>query len=230
MAGEDTPCWPGTRRHERLKACASHAAARCWRHDSVASPRQAAVDRRVRCRRNTGLAQHAQTVQLAGRLDDTGQHQLAEHLVPAHGLLEPEHPAGMDQGTRQMSHPRRRDRQRATRPARGMAAASPDPDRTRPCRPSDDTERRLSIPPTRRRQAPTRDARYPRTTPRRVHDLHRRRSRRRLHLAHVGGYRPTLIRASDYCSAQISPSPDHEPQVNPTIGIQDPRSSPKPGH
>ena len=46
--------------------------------------------------RNTGLAQHAQTVQLAGRLDDAGQHQLAEHLVPAHGLLEPEHPVGMD--------------------------------------------------------------------------------------------------------------------------------------
>jgi hypothetical protein len=23
VAGEDTPCWPVTRRHERLKACAS---------------------------------------------------------------------------------------------------------------------------------------------------------------------------------------------------------------
>jgi hypothetical protein len=32
----------------------------------------------------------------------------------------------------------------------------------------------------------------PRTTPRRVHDLHRRRTRRRLHRAHVGGHRPTL--------------------------------------
>jgi hypothetical protein len=123
VVGEDTPCWPVTRRHERLRACASHAAARCCRHDSFTSPRQAAVDRRVRCRRNTGLAQHAQTVQLAGRLDDARQHQLAEHLVPAQGLLEPEHPVGMDQGIHQMPHPRRRDRQRATPPARGMAAA-----------------------------------------------------------------------------------------------------------
>ena len=24
VAGQDTPCWPVTRRHERLKACASH--------------------------------------------------------------------------------------------------------------------------------------------------------------------------------------------------------------
>jgi hypothetical protein len=118
VAGEDTPCWPVTGRHECFRGCTSHAAARCCCHDCFASPRQA-VDRRVRCRRNTGLDQHAQTVQLAGRLDDAGQHQLAGHLVPAHGLLEPGHPVGMDQGTRQMPHPRRRDRQRATPPARG---------------------------------------------------------------------------------------------------------------
>jgi hypothetical protein len=68
-------------------------------------------------RRNTGLAQHAQTVQLAGRLDDAGQHQLTEHLVPAHGLLEPEHPVGMDQDIHQMPHPRPRDWQRAAPPA-----------------------------------------------------------------------------------------------------------------
>jgi hypothetical protein len=29
-----------------------------------------------------------------------------------------------------------------------------------------------------------------------MHDLHRRRSQRRLHLAHAGSHRPTLIRAS----------------------------------
>jgi len=40
VVGEDAPCWPVTRRHERFKACASHAAARCCRHDSFASPRQ----------------------------------------------------------------------------------------------------------------------------------------------------------------------------------------------
>jgi len=38
VVGEDTPCWSGTRRHERLKSCAAHAAARCCRHDSFANP------------------------------------------------------------------------------------------------------------------------------------------------------------------------------------------------
>jgi hypothetical protein len=44
-----TRSWPvktrhagGNQAHKRLKACASHAAARCCRHDSFASPRQAA--------------------------------------------------------------------------------------------------------------------------------------------------------------------------------------------
>ena len=32
------PWWPGTRRHERLTACAAHAAARCCRRDSFANP------------------------------------------------------------------------------------------------------------------------------------------------------------------------------------------------
>lgn len=64
VLGEDTPCWSVTRRHERLKTCGA-------RRGEVLPPRllrepqQAALDRRVRCRRNTGLAQHAQTVQLA---------------------------------------------------------------------------------------------------------------------------------------------------------------------
>ena len=38
VVGGDTPCRSGTRRHERLKACAAHAAARCCRHDSFANP------------------------------------------------------------------------------------------------------------------------------------------------------------------------------------------------
>jgi hypothetical protein len=35
---EYTPCWSGTRRHERRAACAAHAAARCCRHGSFANP------------------------------------------------------------------------------------------------------------------------------------------------------------------------------------------------
>jgi hypothetical protein len=37
VVGEDTSCWSGTRRHERLKACAAQATARCCRHDSFAN-------------------------------------------------------------------------------------------------------------------------------------------------------------------------------------------------
>jgi hypothetical protein len=29
VVGEDTSCWPGTRRHERLKVCAAQGTARC---------------------------------------------------------------------------------------------------------------------------------------------------------------------------------------------------------
>jgi hypothetical protein len=43
VAGEDTPCWPGTRRHERLKACAAQVTARCCRHDSFANPGRAST-------------------------------------------------------------------------------------------------------------------------------------------------------------------------------------------
>jgi hypothetical protein len=38
VVGEDTPCWSVARRHECLRACASHAAARCCRHDSFEPP------------------------------------------------------------------------------------------------------------------------------------------------------------------------------------------------
>ena len=37
VVGEDTPCWSGIRRHERLKACAAQATARRCRHDSFAN-------------------------------------------------------------------------------------------------------------------------------------------------------------------------------------------------
>ena len=87
VAGEDTPCWPGTRRHERLKACAAHGRGKVLPPRFLREPRQ-------------------------------GQHQLTEHRVPAHGLLEPEHPAvGMDQDIHQIPPSATRDRQRTTPPA-----------------------------------------------------------------------------------------------------------------
>ena len=44
--------------------------------------RQAPLDRRIRRRRDPGFLQDPQAVQLADRLDDPGQHQMAEHLIP----------------------------------------------------------------------------------------------------------------------------------------------------
>ena len=53
VAGEDTPCWPGIRRHEHLKACAAQATARCCRHDFFANLGGASLERqalRLPCR------------------------------------------------------------------------------------------------------------------------------------------------------------------------------------
>jgi hypothetical protein len=55
VVGEDTPCWSGTRRHEHLKACAAHAAARCCRHDSFAN-RPTSQGQRTACRSREPLS------------------------------------------------------------------------------------------------------------------------------------------------------------------------------
>ena len=65
----------------------------------------------VRRRAGTGLLQHTQAAGLAGRLDDPGQHQLPEHLVPASGFFEPQRAVGVLEGVPEVTHPRRRDGQ-----------------------------------------------------------------------------------------------------------------------
>jgi len=75
--------------------------------------RQAPLERGIRRRRYPGLLQHPQRVQLADRLDDPREHQLAEHLVPACGPSEAQHVIGAAQGVQQVPHPRGRDRQQA---------------------------------------------------------------------------------------------------------------------
>jgi hypothetical protein len=77
--------------------------------------RQAPFERRVRRRRLPGFLQHPQAVQLAGRLDDPCQHQLAEHLIARGGPAEAEHVIAAAQGIQQVLHPRGRDRQRPAR-------------------------------------------------------------------------------------------------------------------
>jgi hypothetical protein len=63
-----------------------------------------------------GLLKDPQAVELAGRLDDPGQHQLPEHLVPARRVFQPQHPVSVLQGVQQVPHPGGGDRQRpATR-------------------------------------------------------------------------------------------------------------------
>ena len=53
---------------------------------------QPPVDRRIARRGDADLVQHPDRVQLAGRLDQPGQHQRLEHLVPTAGGIEPQAP------------------------------------------------------------------------------------------------------------------------------------------
>jgi hypothetical protein len=83
--------------------------------------RQAPVHRGIRRRRDTGLVQHPQRVQLAGRLDDPRQHQLPEHLITAGRLAEPQRVVGAAQGIPQEPQPGAQDRQRTRRRRRAQA-------------------------------------------------------------------------------------------------------------
>jgi hypothetical protein len=74
-------------------------------------PGQPAVDRRIRRRRNTDLLQHPDRLQLAGRLDDPGQHQSLEHLIPFASQVEPQHLVGRAERFPQPLGPGRQDRQ-----------------------------------------------------------------------------------------------------------------------
>ena len=112
----------------------------------------------VRTRRHAGFLQHPRAVQLADRLDDPRQHQLAEHLVPARGPVEAQHPVGVLQRVQQAAHPRRGDRQR---PARRRRHPGPGP--ARPARPPAAAARPPSAAPAPRRHAPSRGARCPAT-------------------------------------------------------------------
>jgi hypothetical protein len=63
-------------------------------------------------RRHPGLLQYPQAVQLANRLNDPRQHQIAEHLIPASSPAKAQHPVRSLERINQVPHPRGRDRQR----------------------------------------------------------------------------------------------------------------------
>lgn len=77
--------------------------------------RQAPLQGAVGRRRHPRLLKNPQGVQLARRLDDPGQHQVPEDLVPARRVFEPQHPVGALQGVNQVAHPQGSDRQRPGR-------------------------------------------------------------------------------------------------------------------
>ena len=79
---------------------------------------QPAVERGIRDRADACLVQDPQAVLLACRLDDPGQHQLPEDLVPAGGVIEAQDPVSPLDRVDQVTHTRGGDRQR---PARGRA-------------------------------------------------------------------------------------------------------------
>jgi hypothetical protein len=70
--------------------------------------------------RYPGLVENPQAVELADGLDDPGQHQLPEHLVPVGRVLQPQRPVRPLHGIHQVAHPRGGDRQRPA--ARGLQA------------------------------------------------------------------------------------------------------------
>jgi len=149
---------------------------------------QPPIHRGIGGRGGAGLFQHAGAVQLAGRLDDPRQHQVAEHLVPARRLLQPQNGIAAGQGIPQMPHPRGRDRLRAPGVSIRLQA-----------------QIELALPG--RQPLPRRGLQqlHPGVVMRRpqmvdlagtaaggIHDLHRRGARGRLHRPQIGGHPLTL--------------------------------------
>jgi hypothetical protein len=196
---------------EEHQACPAEPRMRSARGGHLLPPgvpridRQPPLHRGIRRRGNPGLFQHPQRVQLASRLDDARQHQAGEHLITAGGPAKAQHLVGTHQGIKQHAHPRGRDRQRP-------AAARAEPR----AQVQHALTGRQPLPRHRLQQLqlgvimrgpdvvdPPRPAMIG------VHDLHRRRARRRLH-------RPDIrhpVTPEPRASAQIRTRKTPNPQV-----------------
>jgi hypothetical protein len=131
---------------------------------------QATVHRPIRRRADARFGQHPQAVHLARRLDNPGQHQGPEHLVPIGGRIEPQHLVRAGQRIPQVPHPRRRDRKRATTVSTGIQAQielALTRDQALSRRSLKDLKLSIVV-----RRTDVLD--IPRPTPRGMHDLHRR--------------------------------------------------------
>jgi len=134
---------------------------------------QSTLHRGVPGRGDADLLQHPGGVDLAGRLDDPGQHQIPEHGVPTGRGVEPERLVRGDQRVPQVAHPRRGDLQRPTRRG-GLRDAEPEIQLGLPRRqplPSGGLQRGQLLLIVRR----TEMLDVLRPPPRRIHDLHRHR-------------------------------------------------------
>ena len=165
---------------------------------------QAALQRPIRRRGDAGLVQHTQRVELAGRLDDPRQHQLLEHLVPTRRVGEAECVVRAAQRLPQMPHPRRHNLQRP----QGSGRVQPEVELIlaggKPLSTGRLERRKLSIIMSR---ADVLD--IPRPTPRRMHDLHRRRPRRgpnRANIRHSGRLRTSV--SAQIQAARTATSPE----------------------
>ena len=138
-----------------------------------------------------GFLQRPQRVQLAGRLDDPREHQVAEDLVPAGGPPEPQHVIAAGQGIQQVTHLRGRDRQRPAFATAETRAKAKDALPGGQALPRDGLQE-FQFAIVMRRPHVLDVSRFP---PRGVHDLHRRRARGRLHRPHIR--HPATLRPPD---------------------------------
>jgi hypothetical protein len=167
--------------------------------------RQPPLQRGIRRRRHPGLFQHPQRVQLADRLDDPRQHQVPEDLITAGGPVKAQALTGTGQGIEQASHPRGGDRQRpasATAKARAQIQHALPGGQPLPCDSFEQLQLGVIM-----RGPDVLD--LPRPAMAGVHDLNRRRARRRLHRPHIRHPATLEPRAS----AQIRTPKTTNPQV-----------------
>ncbi len=84
-----------------LRAGHRQGLAQCGFGEHRQVPRDGAVAGRL----DTGLPEHPLGVGLAGRLDDPGQHQIPEYLIPTGRLVQAQQRVGPAQRTPQMLRP-----------------------------------------------------------------------------------------------------------------------------